>query len=145
MERALTGTLSLIPSYLYWHYLKASPRIWRHVHTGAWFFWNFFSIGLLTRTFFAPWWREREQTRFTAATLFSIDELADYVSSKLMNGVVLVFGVIVRGVVIGVGLCAEVVLWSGAVIFFVLWLVLPALVMYFLFIGIVFVVRPLPL
>ncbi len=145
MERALTGTLSLVPSYIYWHYAKATRRIWQQACTFAWFFWNFFSIGLLARTFFAPWWREKEPVFFSFRSLFSWDEIRDYLSGKLMDFIVLLFGVVVRGVVIVFGICTEIILFIIAALFFLVWLVLPVLVFYFLFAGIVFLLHPLPL
>ena len=145
MENALIGTISLVPSYLYWHYLKAARHVWQHVVNFSWFFWNFFSISLLLRTFFTPWWRERETAYFSVETFFSLDELGDYIGSKLLNLVVVIFGAIVRSVVIVLGLVVQALLWIGAVLFFLIWLVLPVLTFYSLFIGIVFILRPLPL
>lgn len=143
METALSGSLTLVPSYVYWHYVKAAKHIWRLAADFSWFFWHFFSIGLLAQTFFAPWWREVERVQFSPAIFFNFDLLGNFIASKLLNLVVLAFGVMVRGVVILIGLAVEAVLWIVMLIFFILWLLLPVFVFYFIFAGIVFLLRPL--
>jgi hypothetical protein len=133
--------LALVPAYLYWHYAKATRQIWRQAGIFSWFLWHFFSVGLLTKTLFSPWWREGEAVHLSF--FGGPAKWGEFVSSVVVNSIITIFGVIVRGIVISIGLVAQVLLWFLACLFFILWSILPALLLYCLVAGIVFVGRPM--
>ncbi|OGZ33496.1 MAG: hypothetical protein A3I88_01660 [Candidatus Portnoybacteria bacterium RIFCSPLOWO2_12_FULL_39_9] len=119
----------LVVQYFYWHYLAAPKeilKIWRNFLI---FFWHFFSIGLLFRTFFSYWKRIVIVKRGPG---FSLKEFADRIFANLISRV---FGAIFRSAVIFLGLTIEAgVLAFGFIIFF-FWLFLPLILISLFFTG----------
>jgi hypothetical protein len=112
----------VLQNYLVWHYTRAYGdilHIWRNL---VYFLFNFFSTPMMFRTLFAPWKRiqaEREKQGF---------DLADYLSTKIVNVLMRLVGFFMRSILIAISFavlgCAVVL----GLAFFVLWTFLPILV-----------------
>ncbi|PJE59103.1 MAG: hypothetical protein COU83_00455 [Candidatus Portnoybacteria bacterium CG10_big_fil_rev_8_21_14_0_10_40_22] len=122
-------TQNLIVLFWQWYYAIAPKKIlktWRNVLS---FGWNFFSIGLLFKTLFAPW--KRDITKSTSG----FDPKA-WLESLVMNLISRLIGAFVRGWVILLGLFFEIIILIFGVLFFLGWLIFPALIV----IGIIYAV-----
>ncbi|GEM_PF-5613429 len=125
MDTAFTGPLSLVPSYIYWHYAKASRHIWKIAGDFGWFLWWFFAMDFMTKTLFTAWWQDGRPMSFW------------------VSAVAFIVGLIIRIVFIVVGLLAQATLWLIVGLFYIAWLVLPVIIAYLLFASIVFILRPM--
>lgn len=109
-------------NYFQWHYTLAYVdifHIWRNITA---FLFNFFSIPILVRTFFAPWKRlqaERETKGF---------DLIDSLSTGFINLIMRIVGAMMRTVLIVVGLCVVVIAIIVGIIFFILWMLAPIII-----------------
>lgn len=121
---------AFLPYYFSWHYTKAYSHIY-----GIWknflrFTCDFFSIGLLFKTLFSKWerlgeeYRKGEGIEATAETAF-------------INFIMRIVGIIVRLPVIILGMIAFVLVFSAGILFFVVWTLLPFIVVLFLIFGII--------
>lgn len=120
---------NLIVLFWQWYYTIAPKKIlktWRNV---LGFGWNFFSIGFLFKTLFAPW--KRDITKSTRG----FDPKA-WLESLVMNLISRLIGAFVRGWVILLGLFFELAILVLGIVFFVGWLGMPLLVI----IGVVYAV-----
>lgn len=128
--------VTVLQDYLLWHYTRAFRdifNIWRNL---TYFVFHFFSIPLLLRTFFAPW-KRIEAERETVGL-----DLKDYFSTKLVNLIMRVVGATMRTILIMIGLaCTGAVVVAG-LIFFVIWPLVPLLIVVFIVAGITLIVRP---
>ena len=103
--------MAVIASYLWWQYqsgLEEIYRAWMNIH---WFLYNFFSIPLLAKSFFAPFRRmqEKKDRGFVPENIAEV-----FVINVIMRFV----GMLVLTVIIAVGLVAETVLLViGATVF----------------------------
>lgn len=113
--------LYLFPSYLVWHYSSAFRDITRVWTNFLWFTYNFFSLPLLVKTFFAPWKRLHEER---AKGAFSLEDIASVI---VTNTVMRFVGALMRTAVLFVGtIFVLLVFWVG-LIFYVAWVFLPVL------------------
>lgn len=103
--------MAVIASYLWWQYQSGLEEIYRAWVNGHWFLYNFFSIPLLAKSFFAPFRRMQEKKDRG----FDPENIAEvFVVNIIMRFV----GMLVRTVIILVGLVAEaVMLVVGAIVF----------------------------
>lgn len=121
---------ALFGYYFFWHYTLAFAdivRIWRNF---LWFFYNFFSIGLLSKTFFSP--LERLQEKYAGDF-----DIAEFISTIAVNVIMRIVGAILRFFIILVGLVTLLATLAFGIIFFLLWLILPAIVPVLFFWGFV--------
>lgn len=105
--------MAVIASYLWWQYqngLQEFVRAWMNLH---WFLYNFFSIPLLVKSFFAPFHRmEAKKDRG-----FDPENIAEVIVVNIMMRFV---GMLVRSTIILIGVAAEgVLLVAGTLIFIV--------------------------
>ncbi len=122
------ASLALVPEYLRWHYSRALVDLGRLWKNFSWFIYHFFSVPLLAQTLFSPWRRLSEERSQTF-------DLEDWGSTLLVNGLMRLVGAIIRIIFIGIGLTALALLALVAVGVFVLWLVLPAVLILFFLVG----------
>ena len=108
--------ITLVTSYLYWHYTQAIKDIWQHLKNFLWFCYHFFSIPLLVKTFFAPWRRMGE------AYPKGLDIAG---STLLINSLMRLIGIIMRFFLIFVGLVSLVLVCIAGLAAFILWIILP--------------------
>ena len=110
----------LLPgSYLLWHYTLAWADLLRLYRNFTWFLWSFFSVSLLFHTLFAPWKRLHENSK---------KELGGFLGSAILNLILRFIGFFARAFSILTGLVAIVLLTIFAAAFFVLWPLMPLIV-----------------
>src|SRR3970282_2105596 len=122
------GIAVLFFEYIGWHYSPAISEMIGLFGNLAWFFYHFFSIGILSRTFVSPIWRleERYSGRgFNPQALFE---------SLVVNLISRIVGVLLRSALIISGALTELLLAALFILSFVAWLILPVLIP-ILFIG----------
>jgi hypothetical protein len=128
------GALFIIPSYFAWHYGRGISDLVRLYQNYIWFFFNFFSINLLVKTFFAPWQRIAEH-RSKAGIDF--EDIAEVLTINIIMRLV---GMMIRTIFIVIGsICVVLVAVFGA-LFFVVWLLLPVLVPVSIIYGLSFLI-----
>jgi hypothetical protein len=120
--------LLLVPYYVRWHYGRALKGVFDITLSGMWFFWHFFSISILAKTFFAPFERLHE----TRHRKFDVEEMF---STVAVNTVMRLVGMLVRAVFIVVGLLAIVLICITGIVGFFAWLMLPALCAFLIIMG----------
>jgi ATP-dependent Clp protease ATP-binding subunit ClpC len=114
--------------YFYWHYTKGIKSfliIWRNFIR---FFWRYSPISFLARTLFYHWHRDISfrGPGFDIKEFFRI--LLFNIFSRLM-------GAIARSAVIIIGLAVEVATFIFGVLFFLIWLILPLALIWFVVAG----------
>lgn len=119
-----------VEQYFLWHYSRALREIIGITENFVWFLYNFFSIPVLVKTFFSPWRRMQETYRKGFY-------LGDFFSSLAINTIMRIVGVIIRTATIVVGCVAIIAVLLAGVIFFAIWLVLPAVILLFIYQGII--------
>ncbi|MCK5026992.1 MAG: hypothetical protein KAS07_01095 [Candidatus Pacebacteria bacterium] len=120
----------VLRDYVCWHYSRAFSDIFHIWSNITHFVFHFFSIPLLLRTFFAPW-KRIEATRETQGL-----NISDYISTKLVNTIMRLIGASMRAVLIFIGLVVVATVVIAGMIFFVLWVLLPIIVLIFAGAGI---------
>jgi hypothetical protein len=121
--------LYLQPFYLKWHYTRAFKDIYGIWLNLIWFVWHFFSVELLLKSFFSPWHRLTEEK----SEQFSFEDLF---SRIIVNFLMRVVGAIIRTVAIFMAVVFEVIVIVSGALFFVIWAVLPFLILVVLVLAI---------
>jgi hypothetical protein len=110
----------IVPHYISWHYTRGSKNLLIRYRDFIQFIWTFFSIGLLARTFFAPF----ERLAASKARGFDPQKMLEaFVTSLIMR----LLGMVVRGFFITLGLASLGAFVVLGAIFFVVWIALPFL------------------
>ena len=123
----------IIFSYFKWHYsqsLKDAVSIWRNFLV---FFYHFFSIGILARTFFKPW---RKMKEHYGGGL----DMANLFESFIVNSVLRIVGMVLRSFIIILGTAVEIFAFFSGIILIILWFFTPLIAVDFFIIGIYFLV-----
>ena len=113
------GIILFLRDYLSWHYGKALSEILTLFRTYLTFFYHFFSLPLLVRTWFSPLLRRHEEA---PASLTDFEALGMALFGNLILRIV---GFIFRTVIIVLGIIAELCVIVFFVILFVAWILLP--------------------
>ena len=122
-------TSILATRYLIWHYTEALADWWRIVSNFIWFFFHMFSISLLLRTLFSPFKRMREERKKGGL------KFEDWGGAIIINLLMRLIGSLVRSVIIIAGIIFIIfIIFIGATAF-LLWLILPALVIFLIIFG----------
>lgn len=117
--------LSILPYYISWHYthgISGFLQLWKNF---LWFNYNFFSIPLLLRTLFAPFQRLKEQYQGGL-------HVEDFMSVVITNILMRCIGFIIRFSMILMGGVSYLVLLIGGVLCFLLWIILPFVLLFLL-------------
>ena len=123
----LMNPLAFFRDYMVWHYSRALYDLAGISRDLLWFVYHFFSIPLLTRTFFTPLSRIR-------AGGISILDIEGSLQNIALNLIARAVGILLRAVVIAAGIAAEIALAVLLTAIFACWLVLPFVVVFlFLF------------
>lgn len=122
-------SLILATRYLIWHYTEALVDWWRIVGNFVWFFFHMFSIGLLLRTLFSPFKRMREE-RKKGSLAFE-----DWGGAIIINLLMRLIGSLVRTIIIIAGIIFIIFTILIGAAAFLLWLILPALVIFLIVFG----------
>ena len=121
------GLTVLITEYLNWHYGKALTELLDLEKNFLWFFYHQFSIKLLLKTLFTPFFRIQEEYKgFNLENLFS---------NLVANTVARVVGFIFRSIVIFIGILTEGAVILMAIPVFIAWTALPAVVIILIFLA----------
>lgn len=127
-ERMKVGLVFI--DYLRWHYTKALVELCRIYKNITVFLYGFFSIGVLLRSYFAPWRRLGED--YPSNLL----DIAGILSVLVVNTLMRLFGLVMRTVIIVFGLlivCLFIILFPFLLL---LWLLLPLIVLTLFILGI---------
>ncbi len=125
-------TLKLGISYLVWHYTLAFADIFRNAKNILWFLYYFFSIPILTKTFFAPWKRlDVHKNRGESA--------ADKFGRFIINSIMRVVGMMFRASLIFVGMVLLVLAFLCEIVLTLLWICLPVLIVFFFIKGLILI------
>ncbi|MEK7542275.1 MAG: hypothetical protein AAB524_01075 [Patescibacteria group bacterium] len=119
----------LLLRYVKWHYLDASRDILKGWGNILWFNFNYFSVLLLIQTFFSPW------RRITWDYGRGFD-FSRYLFTFASNLVSRILGAVMRSFLIAAGIVMEFALLFLGSLFFLFWLVLPAIIIAAFFYGI---------
>ncbi len=119
--------LTLIPAYLHWHYSRALREIADISHNFIHFLWNFFSIGLLVRTLFYSWKRDTIDKNNAQDTT--------WYERLIFNIVLRLVGALIRTIFIAAGFISLVILYSGLVVVYAVWILLPILYVVIIVLG----------
>ncbi len=114
--------LVFFPEYLLWHYSTALIDFARAASNYFWFLWNFFSIELLARSFFVPWKRLGETQ-------------GNFVARAIVGVVMRAIGVTARLGLFALAALSFAAALLVALALLALWLALPFVVGFLLFIG----------
>ena len=127
-------TSIFIADYIIWHYTRAFADIAHLTGNFLLFGYNFFSIPLLLRTLFKPFHRIQDSSGRGL-------DLGIIAQNFIFNTAVRVIGAVLRICVLTVGIAFEIAVAVGALLTFIVWLVLPALVPAMAVTGILLMVR----
>jgi len=125
----------LLPNYLLWHYskgLKEMLQIWGNL---LYFTVYFFSIPSLLLSLFSPWRRLNEAAQKT----INVTAIMEHV---IFNTLMRVIGFFFRSVTVIVGLIAVTFVIIAGFGLFLLWLVMPLLLIALIAAGIMFIIKP---
>ena len=114
---------AFFPQYFVWHYTVALMDFARAVSNFFWFLWNFFSVELLARSFFVPWKRLGEAQ-------------GSLIGRAIVGTAMRAIGIIARLALFALAALSFAVALAAAFFAFVLWLTLPFIIIFLLFIGI---------
>lgn len=116
------GFLSIIPSYIAWHYTSAFRQMFHVLGNMLWFVAHLFSIGPLSRTLFAPWHRmtEEREAGFT---------VEDFLGTLVINFFSRILGALFRSAVILCGLLVLVTCTITVLLVCISWIFLPGLIL----------------
>ena len=122
--------LYLIPFYIKWHYTEGFKDLSRNWKSFIAFVLHFFSIGLLFRTWFAPFGRLDEEYRkeFGAEVFFET-----LVTNTLMR----VVGFVLRAFVIVIGLLTLLFMVVLGPVALVLWALAPFIILFLFTLGVI--------
>jgi len=113
----------IIPAWIEWHFFdvpKSILKTWRNFLV---FNLNYFSIPLLIKTLFSPW------RRYIWSYGRGFD-LGRYVSTFFSNLISRFLGAFIRFILIFIGLFIEAFIFFAGIIVFLVWLILPLLIIW---------------
>lgn len=117
----------LVKDYFVWHYGRALRDLVEIARDLFWFVYHFFSLPLLTRTFFMPMSRIRSGG-------ISILDIEGSLQNIALNLIARAVGMLLRAIVIACGIGAEIILAILLAAVYVSWLALPFIIVFlFLF------------
>lgn len=110
--------LTLISSYVAWHYSQALTDLTRNIANIIWFLYHFFSIPILLRTFFSPFQRLDESYGKGL-------DLERFAGVFIVNSLMRMVGICARTMFIVAGVVSIAVAMLGGVAIFAVWLAAP--------------------
>ncbi len=119
---------SFIFSYFSWHYSRAFADIWNTCTNYIWAVWHFFSVPILTRTFFAPW--RKMDVEYGKGF-----DLENFIGPFIVNTLMRLVGMIFRVVIICVGLVCIVALFLLGIAVTAVWIFLPIIFVWLIWQG----------
>lgn len=120
----------LIPHYLKWHYTRAIAELVEVWGNYLWCTTNYFSIKVLIKSFFKPFKKVKETTK--------TDEQKE---AGIVTFMMSIFGIIIRLVIITAGIFSWILILIFGFLVFLVWLVLPFIMLFIFFSGLAGVLR----
>lgn len=120
--------LSIFIQYLEWHFFDVSKGIWAGWQNCLRFNLNYWSLPLLSKTLFSHWRRYR----FSYGRGFSLKRYFETFTFNMLSRTI---GAIMRSFLIILGAITEVFVFLLGAIIFLIWLILPILLIVGLFYG----------
>lgn len=111
-----------------WYFVELPQKIYRIWLNFLWFFKNYFSLGELLKTFFAPW----KGYYFVSGRGLDIGL---FLGNFIFNTFSRLIGMVLRFFVILLGVIVEIFVGIFGILFFSCWLFFPFLLLLFLFKG----------
>jgi len=125
--------LSVLPSYILWHYSRAFLSIFKIWTNFQWFIFHFFSIPTLFRTLLSPWKRLTEERGGKPLDFENI------VGPIIVNTLMRLIGAIVRLTFIVIGLLSYLIVLTLGVVFIFAWIFAPLIIFYFITNGLLLI------
>lgn len=120
--------ISLFGSYFLWHYTAAFRELYTHVKNSLWFFYHFFSLPVLVKTFFQPW--KRMEERYPKGL-----DVGGIASTFIINTMMRAIGVIMRVFLIAIAVIFIAIVFCLGVASFFVWFAIPWLTLIVLISG----------
>ena len=120
--------ISLFGAYFFWHYTTAFKDLWIHLKNFLWFFYHFFSLPVLARTFFDPW--KRMEERYPRGL-----NVGGYASTFIINSMMRTIGAFMRTILLLFGGSVLLVVVCLGIACFFIWAILPGLALLVLISG----------
>lgn len=118
-------------AYLKWHYGRGLSEFFGVAGNFLWFISHFFSFHLFLRTLFRPWKRLGE--RYGGGL-----DIGAFASTLAVNSLMRAVGFVARAVVLCVGFASFLVALVFFAFIFVVWILLPAVLLGFLVLAVTF-------
>jgi hypothetical protein len=117
------NALVVLPYYAKWHYGQGIKDFFHNWKVFLLFLADFFSLGLLAKTLFAPWERMNEGygSGFNPSRFFE---------TLLVNIIMRLFGFVVRFTVLIFGFLSIVLTMLVGLLFFIVWVCAPVILVY---------------
>lgn len=109
--------------YFAWHYTQAIVDLWRILENITWFIVQFFSMGTVARTLFAPWRRMDEAPRGG----FHPQE---WFEALVVNILMRIVGFFMRLILLLLGLTALIVVIVTGIAVMVVWFFMPLVILF---------------
>ncbi len=120
--------IAILAKYFYWHYFEQSRIILLGWKNFLKFNLNFFSVPTLLKSFLAPW--RRYEDSFGRG--FDLQKALEVITFNLLSRII---GIIMRSILILTGLLMEFVYFFGGITIFIIWLIIPFLIILGLWTG----------
>ncbi len=127
---------SLTVSYVQWHYTKAIRDLILNEKNFIFFLYDFFSIRLLTHTFFAPWKGLGERYANTSVT-----NITESLGVLALNMLMRLIGALIRFCVVVVGIVAIVFGVLLVIAVFFIWIFYPLIIVLLFFDGFYLIIK----
>lgn len=125
--------ISILPIYIWWHYIKAPIRIVVLTFYFAKSTLHFFSVLTMLKTLFSPWRRLSEGY----GKKFDLLELA---TSLVVNSIMRIFGALVRITLIVIAIVITITLIVSGFILLIYWILMPAMIVFLFITGLGFLI-----
>lgn len=116
-----------------WYYSTALRNLFKIWRDFVWFFYHFFSIGVLFRTLFSPWRRLDEGYKKGL-------ELEAWFETFIVNSLMRVVGAMMRMLFIIIGLVALILITISIVPLILAWIIFPFVLLALFIIGLRFLI-----
>jgi len=116
-------SISLVGQYLVWHYTRGYRDLAQNASNLLYFFYYFFSIQELSRTWFSPW-------KNIGIGLASATTSAEYLSIITISFIMRIVGSILRSIVLLTGLTCIVIAGGATLLALILWTIIPCIILF---------------
>jgi len=126
--------VDLLVNYFVWHYSLAVFNLLNLSKKFLFLVEDFFSMGLLFRTFFSPWRRlsEKKKPGLDLGNIFSV---------MVVNSLMRVVGVLFRSIVLFFGFLSVFFSLVFIILVFIIWLLWPAIIIFLFLYGIFLIIN----